>query len=150
MADRSRSLPPINPWWSERLQEVLLQHHRPENLPVPHDGDLEDSELAGYAGGAGKGRGASTGGRLFVTPPSNRMSEGRGNGGGKLSEGVMDDVGDNDPPQPKVLHGLWALCHQNPRRRSGQRTNPKETCKEPLKQKWSLSFASRTSSCFRR
>ena len=60
------------PWWSEKVQqEAWLRHHRPEDLPVPHDGDLEDG---GNAGWTGKGRGTSTGGgRVFVTPPSNRI-----------------------------------------------------------------------------
>lgn len=74
---------------------MALRHRRPEDLPVPYDGDLESEvthlSVAGGVGGVGKGRGQAAGsGRLFVTPPS-RRSEGRGQRGIRQSEGTMPE-----------------------------------------------------------
>ena len=106
--ERSHSVPAsghaaiVNPWWSERLQaEALLRHKRPEDLPVPQDEDLdlEAVQDQNTASGLGKGRGALTlGGRLFVTPPSRRCSEGRGRGGLGKTEGQMPGESSGEPP----------------------------------------------------
>ena len=63
--DRSRSLPPagplVNPWWSEKVKaEALVRFRRPEDLPAPHDGDLEaDGEAAlDESAGVWEGEGA--------------------------------------------------------------------------------------------
>ena len=104
--DRAHSLPPTggpvvaNPWWSDRLKaEVALRARRPENLPLPQDGeddDWEEREAApvrdGRTGTSGKGhgevpQGGSQSGRMFVTPPSHRQAEGRGQG--RRSDGTM-------------------------------------------------------------
>ena len=89
--ERLHSLPPLgaNPFWSDRLKaEVALRLSRPEDLPVPQDdgdGDWEaETELVPEksTGGFGKGRGVASGsggsGRMYVTPPSARWTEGRG------------------------------------------------------------------------
>ena len=75
------------------------RYARPEDLPVPHDGD-DDSDLLETQGdiasvAVGKGRGVSAlegGGQwtsLFTTPPSRREEEeDRGRGGGKRTHGA--------------------------------------------------------------
>ena len=103
--------------------EALLRSRRPEDLPVPHDGDLEvdgEAALEDSAVGSvtGKGRGAmslgSQGGRLFVTPPSNHR-EGRGvGGGGKKSEGVMPSSGGSSVEATKLSMGRLAPKSQGP------------------------------------
>ena len=103
--DRSQSLPPLTPWWSERIQrEAILQHRRPQDLPVPHDGDdgdLEEVAPGEGVAGSGKGRGLLTqGGRVFVTPPSRRTPEGRGGGPGRKTAGTMDEGSINKPSPP--------------------------------------------------
>ena len=118
--DRARSLPPsseamVNPWWSDKCKlEAMLQHRRPEDLPVPADEDLEveadavqDSTMG--SGGSGKGRGTSSlhglvGGRLFVTPPSHRGST-EGRGLGKQTEGAMPPSGDGSAPSKAETMG---------------------------------------------
>ena len=119
--DRARSLPPVNPFWSERVQqEVWLQHHRPEDLPAPHDdGDLEEG---GMTGGTGKGRGLSTGGQVFATPPSHQTPEGRGGqGAGKRSKRRMSsgDVAGEPVPGPCKSMGPMPPEHVQAKPRRG-------------------------------
>ena len=119
--DRARSLPPVNPFWSERVQqEVWLQHHRPEDLPAPHDdGDLEEG---GMTGGTGKGRGLSTGGRVYATPPSHQTPEGRGGqGAGKRSKGRMSsgDMAGEPVPGPCKSMGPMPPEHVQAKPRRG-------------------------------
>ncbi|CAK9088026.1 unnamed protein product, partial [Durusdinium trenchii] len=97
MVERAHSLPPLNPWWSDTAKgEALLRHRRPEDLPVPHDGDEDfDLEVQGHrTGGCGKGRGVATlsgdSGKLFTTPPS-WQEEDRVRGGGKRTHGIMPE-----------------------------------------------------------
>lgn len=76
--DRARSLPPggvmVNPWWFQRIQaEAALQRCRPEDLPVPHDGDLEvESNVTRESAAGCSGRGSSSGGSK-VSPHVNRQ-----------------------------------------------------------------------------
>lgn len=109
MVGRAQSMPPeANPFWSERLQsEVALQRSRPGDLPIPQDdgeGEWEMEEETApvqdkRTGCVGKGRGGASGStgsnRMFVTPPSTCWRDGRGNGLGRRSDGVMppDSVG---------------------------------------------------------
>ena len=115
--DRARSLPPVNPFWSERVQqEVWLQHHRPEDLPVPHDdGDLEEG---GLTGGTGKGRGLSTGGRVYATPATRLRG---GHGAGKRSKGRMSsgDMADEPVPGPCKSMGPMPPEHVQAKPRRG-------------------------------
>ena len=124
--DRARSLPPMeaNPWWSDKLKaEFQLRRQRPEDLPVPHDGDgdLEEPELMPVEGvgglRSGKGQGElsqSSGGRMFVTPPSGR-AEGRGSVKGKRSEGMMPTTG-SSKVDPTASMGPLPPEHRPPRR----------------------------------
>ena len=104
--DRARSLPPgqggqgpievaTNPFWSKRLQdEIILRQKRPENLPIPTDDEdleMETVQDMGTGHGMGSGRGVSTttGGRMYVTPPSHGDPTGKGQVGLRRSEGVL-------------------------------------------------------------
>ena len=123
MVERSHSMPPLNPWWSDRCKrEALLRYARPEDLPVPHDGD--DSDLletqGDRVGGCGKGRGVSAleggGNGLFVTPPSRREEEeDRGRGGGKRTHGAMPEmVREAKGRQPARTMGPMPPTPENP------------------------------------
>ena len=107
--ERARSLPPVNPWWSDKVKmEAILRSQRPEDLPAPADGDLDEEAAAvqdGCAAGSGKGRGAvsmsgSAGARLFTTPESARsFIEGPVTGRGRQTDGRMPaSEGSSGPP----------------------------------------------------
>ena len=113
--ERARSLPPaavaFNPWWSDKVKlEAMLTAKRPEDLPVPADGDLDNEEEVAAVQdartvGSGKGHGAvSLGGpvgtRLFTTPESARsFIDGPVNGRGRQTSGRMPgSEGSSGPP----------------------------------------------------
>ena len=124
--DRARSLPPValNPWWSDKVKrEAILRSKRPEDLPVPADGDLEDEVEAvqdGSTACSGKGRGVtslggSVGARLFTTPPSARSEiDGRPSGRGKQTDGIMPPSESSSGPSS---HGRASMGPLPPKHR---------------------------------
>ena len=98
-----------NPFWSSKKQEEFrIRQHRPGTLPTPpEDEDQEPSPAALAASDTiRKGRGVpATGGRMFVTPPSHRGPDGRGQGGLRKSEGTLPGE-DSAPSRTQPKHSM--------------------------------------------
>lgn len=109
--------------------EAELRHRRPEDLPLPPDGDLEwefntepvqDKSAGNVTLGKGRGEvppGGSAGNGSFATPPSNRSSvEGRGgHPKGKKSEGAMPTSGSKSGRGSTETMGPVPPKHRPPR-----------------------------------